>query len=294
VSTATSFGGFGYGRADGGYGDGIPAARRREELREFGSRLSDDWELKTCGLKIRKGRVGSAAEILEVTKSCRRKWLCPPCGYTARWKEAAKLERRQRGWTAQGGAVAFLTLTQSHDLSEGLALLWDRMEDGWAALVRGSGWTADKRIYGVRGYVRITEVVYSPSTGWHVHFHVILFLDGELDQPRMEGLRASVAKRFAHGVARRGGYAADDRQHLEPMTPGTEGALANYLFKGTTIDRSHDGSPTPMAMLDHLESTGEGLAQWDEITAAVSADRRMQVITSRGIDYLCSRPRPLP
>lgn len=75
------------------------------------------------------------------------------------------------------------------------------------------------------------------------------------------------------------------------MTPGTEERLANYLFKGTTIDRSKDGSRTPMAILDDLESTGEGLARWDELTAAVSADKRMQVITSRGIDSLCTASR---
>jgi hypothetical protein len=287
VSTATTL----PRSADRGYGNGTAAARRREELREFAARLSDHKEQRACGLKIRKGRVGSAAEILEVTKSCRRKWLCPTCGYTAWRKEAAKQKRRLRGWTAQGGAVALLTLTQSHGLDDGLALLWDRMEARWAALVRGSGWTADKRAYGVRGYIRITEVVYNPATGWHVHLHVILFLDRELDQLALDGLRASLASRFARGVVRGGGDVAPDGQDLVPMAPGTEGALANYLFKGTTIDRSNAGSLTPMAMLDHLESTGEGLARWDELTATVSAHRRVQVSTSRGIDSLCTGHR---
>jgi Replication protein len=285
VTTATTSG----VSADCGYSQGISAARRREELREFGGRLSDHQEQRGCGRKIRKGRVGSATEILEVTTSCRRKWLCPTCGYTARWRQAAQLERRLRGWTAQGGAVALLTLTQSHCLDDDLTVLWDRMEDGWAALVRGSGLTADKQAHGVRGYVRITEVVHSPATGWHVHFHVILLLDRELDQLAMDSLTASLATRFAGGVARRGGQATVGGQHLRPMTPGTEGALANYLCKGTTIDRSDDGSPTPIAILDHLESTGEGLALWDELTAAVSADRRMQVITSTRIDDLCTQ-----
>jgi Replication protein len=291
VSTAATFPRCHPTSADRGYGKCAVAARRREELREFGSRLSDHQERRGCGRKIRKGRVGSATEILEVTTSCRCKWLCPTCGYTAWWREAAQLKRRLRGWTAQGGAVALLTLTQSHGLNDGLTALWDRMEDGWDALKRGSGWTADKQAHGVRGYVRITEVVHSPATGWHVHFHVILLLDRELDQLAMDGLKASLATRFAPGVARRGGQATVGCQHLQPMTPGTEGALANYLFKGTTIDRSNDGSPTPMAILDDLESTGEGLALWDEFTAAVSADRRMQVITSRGIDSLCTAPR---
>ena len=188
--------------------------------------------------------------------------------------------------------MALLTLTQSHCPDDGLAVLWSRLEAGWAALVRGSGWTADKRAYGVRGYVRITELVHNAAAGWNVHFHVILLLDQELDQPRMHRLRASLAARFARGVERSGGHAAVDRQDLRPMTPGTEERLANYLFKGTRIaDWSMDGSRTPMAILDDLESTGEGLHLWDEITAAVSADRRMQVITSTRIDSLRPRSR---
>jgi len=73
------------------------------------------------------------------------------------------------------------------------------------------------------------------------------------------------------------------------MTPGTEERLANYLFKRTRSDRLMGGSRTPIAILDDLESTGEGLHLWEEITDAVSADRRMQVITSTRIDSL--RPR---
>ena len=44
-----------------------------------------------------------------------------------------------------------------------------------------------------------------------------------------------------------------------------------------------------MANLSDLESTGEAL--WEEPSAAVSADRRVQVITSRRIDSLCTGPR---
>ena len=133
--------------------------------------------------------------------------------------------------------MALLTLTQSHCRTDGLAALWSRLDAGWAALVSGSGWTADKQTYGVRGYVRITEVVHSPVMGWHPHFHVILLLDRELDQPRLNGLRASIANRFAHGVARSGGHAAVDRQHLEPMTPGTDGPLcAAFASPRSAVD----------------------------------------------------------
>ena len=139
--------------------------------------------------------------------------------------------------------------------------------------------------------MRVTEVVHNPATGWNVHFHVILLLDHELDQRCLDELRVSLAARFAHGVYCSGGQAAAAGQDLRPMAPGTEGALANYLFKGTTMRWFPDGSRTPMAILNDLESTDEGLALWDELTTAVSANKRIQVITSRGIDSLCTRPR---
>ena len=272
---------------DHAYNAGIDTAQRRQELREVLSQLSHHPEQKGCGRKIRRGPVGSADEIRDVITSCRRKWLCPTCGHTAWWTQAAQLERRLLGWTAQGHAVAFLTLTQSHGTGDRLAALWDRLEDGWAALVRGSGWTADKQANGICGYVCVTEVVHNPATGWNVHLHVILLLDHELDQLAMDGLKASLAARFARGVARRGGHASVKGQRLKPMTPGTEGALANYFFNGTTMRPSDDGSRTPMAILSDLESTGEGFDLWDELTTTVTAKRRHQMRTSNDIDSVC-------
>ena len=95
--------------------------------------------------------------------------------------------------------------------------------------------------------------------------------------------------KVSRGVADRGGHAAVDCQDVRPVRPGTEGALASYCFKGTTMRWSTEGSRTSMAILSDLESTGEAL--WEEPSAAVSADRRVQVITSRRIDSLCTGPR---
>jgi hypothetical protein len=75
---------------------------------------------------------------------------------------------------------------------------------------------------------------------------------------------------------------------VRPVRPGTEGALASYCFKGTTMRWSTEGSRTPMAILSDLESTGEGFALWEEFNAAVSADRRAQVITSLGASTRCA------
>jgi hypothetical protein len=72
------------------------------------------------------------------------------------------------------------------------------------------------------------------------------------------------------------------------MRAGTERELAAYLLKGTTI-WSKCGSRIPMAILSDLRSTGQGIALWQEFTSAATHTRRMQVVTSTGIDALCAR-----
>lgn len=264
------------------------AARRREQLRDFGARISDDDELRGCGRTIAKGGTGSSGEILSLKTSCKRNWLCPRCGHVASKKLARKLRSWMRSWTAKGGALAFLTLTQSHCLNDALAALWDRLLEAWKALVNGSAWKAGRRTYGVRAYLRITEVEFCLEAGWNPHFHVILFLDRELHEVELEGLWGPVAKSFVGGISRSGGRAAIARQQLLPVEPGTEGRLANYLSKGTTLRT--DRCLYPMDILDRLESTGEGAELWKELTEATLATRRRQLIPPARIETLFPAP----
>lgn len=266
--------------------------RERELLRLFISEVSGVPKLKRCGCTVRLGHPGSARAILDRTISCRCKWLCPTCGFAAYGEESAKLKYRLLGWTGRGGAVAMLSLSQSHTPDDRLGQLWSSLEAGWAALVRGSGWTADKQAYGVRAYIRIAEVVYSWAWGWHPHFHVILLLDQRLEQPDMDRLKASLTARFFRGVSAAGGRAGPEGQDLQPMIPGTEWELADYCFKGTARCWTDGESRNPMAIAADVEATGEGMPLWREFVAAVSDRTRMQVSPSRGIDVLC-RPGPL-
>ena len=129
-------------------------------LREFGKSLTDDRCLRGCGRRIRRGDVGDANEILETTAYCDRAWLCPVCGCHAARDQSRELAKTLMAWTSQGGSVALLTLTQAHTTEDELGNLWDRLGGGWAALVRGSGWRADREMFGLRGYVRVTEIVH--------------------------------------------------------------------------------------------------------------------------------------
>jgi hypothetical protein len=182
--------------------------------------------------------------------------------------------------------VALLTLTQSHSTHDELDILWDRLGSGWAAVVRGSGWRADREMFGLRGYVRVTEVVHHPVSGWNVHFHVLLLLDEALDGQQFYELKARVTARFIRGIRAGGGAAGGDGQHLDAIQPRSETRLATYYAKGTTARWKSDGSRTPMAILADLNETGDGLGLWKEFTAAVTGTKRRQCSPSHGIANL--------
>lgn len=262
-------------------------AKRVVELLRFLAQLGTAGV--NCLTKTRKGKAGSPREVLYAARPCHRRWLCPRCGYAASQYQASKLENRLRSWTAQGGAVGLLTLTQSHCRGDDLATLWYRADQGWGGMVTGSTWRTYKQNYGLRGYFRNTEVVHNLLTGWNVHFHSILLLDSKLDESELVELRVQLSRRFARGVDRAGGLAAEHLQDLRAMTPGSEKRLAAYCLKGSRLQPSVEGSRTPMGILDHLESTGEGLGVWKEWAGAVTGKRRMQFISSTRIDELHPR-----
>lgn len=259
---------------------------RLNALRDFGSSLSDDLYLQGCGGPFRRGPAGSSREVLEGIRECRRKWLCPTCGYKAVRDQSERLERWLLGWTAGGGAVGFLTLTQRHQVGDGLADLWDRLEAGWASVTRGSGWRTDQNAFGVRAYIRVTEVVHDHGTGWNVHLHVLLLLDHRLDDSDVYRLKASLTTRYRRGIESSGGQATASGQHLQLMEAGTEKTLAGYCCKGTRPLWSANGSRSPIAILSDLDTSGEGSALWEEFTATVTARRRMQLITTKKIGSL--------
>jgi hypothetical protein len=268
----------------------VDSSRSRIALREFGKSLSADRRLKGCGRRIRRGNVGAADEVLDTTIYCGRAWLCPVCGHHAAQSQSAGLANNLQTWaTLGGGAVGFLTLTQQHDVIDELDLLWHRLDEGWDALVRGSGWRADKEAFGLRGFFRITEVVHSPQHGWNVHFHAALLFDHALDDDQLGGLKERLTARFTHGVEKVGGQALRFGQDLRRMTPGSERHLARYCTKGTRVRWSGE-SRTPLAILTDLKETGEGIDLWKEFGNTVTMAKRRRYSTSQHLDKLLALP----
>lgn len=88
-----------------------------------------------------------------------------------------------------------------HNSGHSLNKLWNHLSDAWGAVTTGKGqrkWKQDKELYGIAGYLRLVEVTHGES-GWHVHAHVLLFLDPTRSD-LLNGLEAGASSRREHGA----------------------------------------------------------------------------------------------
>lgn len=255
-------------------------------LREFGAARSGDRQVQGCGRRIRLDHPGSARGVLDRFVECRRIWLCATCANRDSRRQAVRFTWLLRRWAWNGGAICFLTLTHRHSLGQALLDLWGHRDAGWAEVVRGAGWRTDRRRYGVRSYVSAVEVVHHPMTGWNVHTHVLLFVDGRLDPPALANLKTSMVGRYRRGVERCGGHVDDGGQDLQLMRDGTEAALADYVTKGIRARWSPDGSRSPMAILADYREHDDRPVLWEEYVPAVTYRRRQHLTTTKRIETI--------
>jgi hypothetical protein len=194
---------------------------------------------------------------------------------------------------ATGGAVGFATLTMRHYKGQRLADLWDALSYAWGRATAGKAWVKGKQRAGYVGHLRVVEVTHGPN-GWHVHVHLLLFLDNH-DPDRLDTLFAWMFKQWSSALQRRG-LAAPLRvgQDCRLVAGVSDAALASYLSKATdlglemtqtqskTARGAHKTRP-PWELLTDLFDDGDADAgdlwhEWEE----GSTDRR-QLTWSQGL-----------
>ena len=230
-------------------------------------------------------------------QSCGSTWACPVCSekiQSARTDEVTRAlaEAHRRGWVA-----AFVTLTVRHSRKHSLSEVWAAVSAGWRAATSGSrsAWEADRFAYGIRGYIRLTEVTHGDANGWHVHVHALMLLDpaaarvadlsddGRLHLRDVQELGESMLGRWSAAVKRHGSGFVPSRRHGLDVRLVTDDAadLAAYFAKNVysvkstasaaaDVTSSHSktarhGNVTPFGILDRIvnapevlnESTGE-------------------------------------
>lgn len=131
------------------------------------------------------GPEGTSAGVAGLT-SCGSVWACAYCSAVIARERTDELDEGMRRWLdpavreAKGlsgpGGLGLATFTMSHRREDALADLWADMLKAWRRFTSARAYKEARRAMGVVGFHRTTEVTWG-ANGWHVHFHVLYFLE---------------------------------------------------------------------------------------------------------------------
>lgn len=272
----------------------------RYTRRSIAQQFTDHKRLCDCGraafgdgvtLRLSNGIAGVAGVM-----TCGSVWVCSVCSAKIAHRRQLELRSALVAAASAGYPVALLTLTMRHKKADPLVGLWDDLAAAWRSLTSGRGYQGIRSRFGILGYARVTELTHGRH-GWHVHLHVLLFLEPATDTGEpISALRDALLTRWESALARRGASSTRTAQDLRLVSDGSE-FLAEYLTKSTDWGDSvareiawgqakharSVGGRTPFQLLDSLIATGdaEDLLLWQEYASASTG--RRQLTWSRGI-----------
>lgn len=283
--------------------------RARSVLRS----LTGHKRLSNCGfaagqeVRLRSGIEGAGVAGLQ---NCGSVWSCPVCSAKIAMTRTDDMEAGIRHWAEHGGTFVMLTLTMRHHRGQSLRSLWDGLSGAWRRFVSDGTYKRTTKRLGVAGYHRTTEVTVGAS-GWHVHLHVVYFIEGKPGDLTSADAGGRLVARWMEAVDSEGFSAVADAQDWKILrgSPDALAAVAGYVHKGEYVERIQAVKParslamevtrsdlkagrsnrTPFQLLADIvaevESTGvvpeDDWALWSE-WEEVSRGRRQQV-WSRGM-----------
>ena len=254
------------------------------------TRRGDDVQVKGNG-----SRVGFAGVV-----TCGSVWVCPVCNAKIQHQRAQELTTAIAMWmVGSGGRVAFVTLTMRHERADGLGEHWDRLQDSWKKVQMARIWKKWQERLGACGSVRAVEVT-DGKNGWHVHLHVLLFIQS-LDDKKLLDFESWLSRKWVSAVRSFGGDATEaNGVDVRAMESFSDERLAKYLSKATdhvslgmelthtqgkTARKSHSTFPHWQHLSDIRDvGDAEALARWTEFEQASKGRRALT--WSRGLRKL--------
>ena len=222
--------------------------------------------------------------------TCGSIWCCPLCAEKILAGRVNELLNAIDTHVGRGGRVVMVTLTMRHRHGQGLQGLWDSLGEGWRSASGGNRKTR-RALADVQGWVRRVECTYGRN-GWHLHVHVLLFVDGDVGQAAAVAMGDAMFDAWS-GRLERDGLEAPIRDSgglvvkLLDLTAARED-VAGYLAKGTYESAAMEmaagltkagrrGNRTPFGVLADLveHGRGEDLQVWREWERASHRRRAM-------------------
>lgn len=236
-------------------------------------------------------------------------WASPVSALRISRVRADEVTAAVETWKEESAAhtVEFLTLTVRHSREQSLKSVWDSVSAGWRGITQGASWRGgaryegDKNRFKIKHYCRSAEVTLGEN-GFHVHLHVLLFLEKSLAPAERDSLQSRLFDRWKNAIVRAGFKAPTSKNgvKLEEAVKNQDAeSMGAYMAKGAIrsigdeIARGHQKqarskkSRTPFQLLDDIATARENkenysfdLQLWHEWEK--SSLGRRQMTWSRG------------
>lgn len=157
---------------------------------------------------------------------CGNVWACPVCARKISEQRRIELQSVIDAAKAAGDRVVMLNLTHSHKVGDTLRGNKDQMTKAYARLMSGRWWMEMKDWLALVGTVRALEITYTYDNGWHVHFHVLLFIQNH--DITVGEIESHFAGRWSQVLNNIGGFASRERG---AVITENDADIASYVNK---------------------------------------------------------------
>ena len=200
--------------------------------------------------------------------TCGSVWLCPVCALKVSETRKQELKVAIEKNKELGGSAQFWTFTAPHHLGQSLKFLLEALGKARGKMLNRKSYKLQISSLGVRGTVRALEVTFSYNNGWHVHFHVLAFMNGASPEYDLKQIEDVFSKLWAaacvdsglgepsraHGVTVQNGSAAD--KYIGKW--GVEDELTKWHVKKGKGDKG-------LTPFDFLRAHAVGDTQYDKL-----------------------------
>lgn len=232
-------------------------------------------------------RVDGRVDVVGLRR-CNSVWLCPVCSARIAQQRAEEVATAIREAARRGWGVAFVTLTLSHTVEDGLRESWDALQESLTGALGRVAWKRWCREHGVMmtgakhrrvPMIRLVEVTVGARSGWHPHLHLIVFTEAretvaetralhlDMMDVLLRGYRSELAKRGRRCVdpvrvddQRSGGWSVDTIEGED------DERLGQYLAKSV-----YEGLGLEIAAPVHKQGRGEGRMTYFQLLARLAS-----------------------
>lgn len=199
--------------------------------------------VKKCGKVLRgdgvivRYREGVGAGFAGLT-TCGSVWAEPVCNAKIMARRAFEIGGALAVWQMHGKAAVFATYTMRHHRGQSITELWQGLTKAWHHVTLGMPWQKLKARHGIAGWCRVVEVTWGVN-GWHVHTHVVFFLETAVSDAEVTELHRAVFDRWSTGLVKSGlGVPLLSGQDAHLVTGPADASIAAYFTKATDQARN--------------------------------------------------------